>query len=202
MLSELTLDEAVDVLGRSGVIAFPTETSFGLGCRAYDSMAVARVVAAKGRPDGKPLPILLPDKTYLAKHGMETPLMALAERFWPGALTLVVPAFPGLPSQVTAGTNMVGVRVSSHPIAHQLVQALGEPIVGTSANLTGRPAAYSSAELLASGLDGLDGFLNGQTSGRGASTVVGMADGQLTFFRDGPITRTDIEAAWQAARRS
>ncbi len=201
MLSELTLNEAVGLLRQSGVIAFPTETSYGIGCRAYDSAAVARIVAAKGRPDGKPLPILLPDKAYLANHGMETPLMALAERFWPGALTLVVPAFPGLPSQVTAGTNMVGVRVSSHPVANQLVQALGEPIVGTSANLTGRPAAYTSSDLLSSGLDGLDGFLNGETSGRGASSVVGLVDGKLSFFRDGPISRSDIESVWKAARR-
>ena len=201
MLSKLTLEDALALLKEGGVIAFPTETSFGLGCRAYDPDAVARGVAAKGRPDGKPLPILLPDKTYLTNHGMDMPLMALAERFWPGALTLVVPAFPGLPSPVTAGTNMVGVRVSGHPIANQLVMALGEPIVGTSANLTGQPAAYSSSDLFASGLTGLDGFLDGETSGGAASTVVGMTDGKLSFFRDGPITRDEIETVWRSARQ-
>ena len=72
---------------------------------------------------------------------MDSPLAVLAEQFWPGALTLVVPAFPGLPTQVTAGTNMVGVRVSAHPVARKLVERLGEPVVATSANLTGQPAA-------------------------------------------------------------
>ncbi|MGC6415850.1 MAG: L-threonylcarbamoyladenylate synthase [Bradymonadia bacterium] len=202
MLSKLDIAGALESLRAGGVIAFPTETSYGLGCRAYDGDAVARVVAAKGRPDGKPLPILLPNVAYLQQHGMDSPLAVLAEQFWPGALTLVVPAFPGLPAQVTAGTNMVGVRVSAHPVARSLVECLGEPLVATSANLTGQPAAVSSDDVLKSGLQGLDGYLDGSTVAGGASTVVGLDRGELVFFREGPLSRADLETAWNRSRRS
>jgi L-threonylcarbamoyladenylate synthase len=201
MVSRLDLDEATACIQQGGIIAFPTETSFGIGCRAFDARAVQRVVAAKGRPDGQPLPILVPDVRYLRNHELESPLMALAEAFWPGALTLVVPAFPGLPSQVSAGTNMVGVRMSGHPIAQALVERVGEPIVGTSANRTGEPAAKTAAEVDASGIDGLDGLIEGNGAvGGGASTVVGLVNGDLIVHRHGPITEIELRLVWSQTR--
>ncbi|MBU0552036.1 threonylcarbamoyl-AMP synthase [Myxococcota bacterium] len=200
MLKRLTIEEGVERLRAGGVLVFPTETSYGLGCRAMDSEAVARVVGAKGRPSGKPLPILLPGASYLKDRDMETPLQGLAEVFWPGALTLVVPAFPGLSAEVTAGTNMVGVRVSAHPIARALVEALGEPLVATSANHSGAPAATDPAAADAAELEGVDGLIDGGALPGGASTVVGFVAGQLEFYRRGPISEEAIRAEWARLR--
>lgn len=199
-MRRLTVEEGVARLKAGGVIVFPTETSYGVGCRAYDADAVERVVRAKGRPDGKPLPILLPSVEALHQKRLETPLLALAEAFWPGPLTLVVPAFPGLPAPITADTNMVGVRVSAHPIARALVRGLGEPLVATSANRSGQPAAATAEACEAAGLDGVDGLVDGGALTGDASTVVGLDRGRLTIFREGPIGRDVLEAIWRQSR--
>ena len=201
MVSRLGVEEAAACIRRGGLVAFPTETSFGIGCRAFDAQAVGRVVKAKGRPDGKPLPILVPDVRYLRGLEMESPLLALAEAFWPGALTIVVPAFPGLPAPVSAGTNMVGVRMSGHPIAQALVERVGEPIVGTSANRTGQPAANTAEEVDAAGIIGLDGLVEGgHAVGGGASTVVGLVNSDLIIHRHGPVTEEALRAMWSQVR--
>ncbi len=198
MLPRLTLDAALARLRSGGVVAFPTETSYCIGCRAADAGAVARVVAAKHRPEGKPLPVLLPDLETLRRLEPETPLLVLADAFWPGPVTLVVPAFPGLPAQVTADTNMVGVRVTAHPIAGALVRALGEPLVATSANRSGEPAATTAAECDA--LQGLDGVLDGGPAPGTHCTVVGFVDGDLHLFRAGPVEEAVLRAVWDTAR--
>jgi L-threonylcarbamoyladenylate synthase len=201
MLRRLTVDEAVSRLQGGGVLAFPTDTSYALGCDALDADAVARVAHAKGRPSGKPLPILLPSVEALRKVHLETPLIVLAEAFWPGPLTLVVPAFPGLPAEVTAGTNMVGVRQSPHPVAAALLSGLGNPIVATSANRTGAPAASTLAECDAAGLLDVDGVVDGGDAPGGHATVVGLFEGDLRIFREGPITEEALRAVWEPARR-
>lgn len=199
-MRRLSIDEAIARLKAGGVVVFPTETSYAIGCRAYDAEAVARVVAAKHRPDGKPLPILLPSVRALTRKRLETPLAVLAEALWPGPLTLVVPAFPGLPARITADTNMVGVRVSGHPIARALVEGVGEPLVATSANRSGEPAASSPEACDAAGLTGVDGLVDGGALAGSKSTVVGLDRGELRIFREGPIGRARLEAVWRAGR--
>lgn len=200
MLTRLSIEAAAAALRRGGVVVFPTETSYGVGCRAFDADAVARVIEAKGRPDGKPLPILLPSVKDLQRRRLETPLIVLAEAFWPGPLTLVVPAFPGLPPPITADTNMVGVRMSAHPLARALVEALGEPLVATSANRSGHPAASSAEECDDAGLIGVDGLVDGGKVSGTASTVVGLDRGELKIFREGPVGLDRLEAVWKQAR--
>lgn len=202
MLVRLTTDEAVEALRRGEVVVLPTDTSYGLGCRAYDHEAVARVVVAKRRPPGRPLPVLLPGVDLLRHHDLETPLLHLAELFWPGPLTIVVPAFPGLPPAVTAGTNMVGVRVSAHPLARAIVEALGEPVVATSANRTGETAAASAAECDDVGFEGVAGIVDGGQLVGGASSVVGLRDGDLVVFREGPLGTQALREAWTTIRRA
>lgn len=199
-MRRLQIDEAIAVLKAGGVIVFPTETSYGIGCRAYDAEAVLRVVTAKGRPEGKPLPVLLPSAEALRQKRLETPLVVLAEAFWPGPLTLVVPAFPGLPAPITADTNMVGVRVSAHPIARALVEGLGEPLVATSANRSGHPAAATAEDCENAGLVGVDGLVDGGALKGHASTVVGLDRGELRIFREGPIGLDALSAVWSRAR--
>lgn len=208
MLRRLNLKESLDCVRSGGVIVFPTDTSFGLGCRAYDAQAVSKIVRAKGRPSGKPLPILLPSIHYLRTRGIETPLICLAEAFWPGPLTLVVPAFPGLPTEVTAGTNMVGVRISPHPLARALVEALEEPLIATSANRSGEPAARSIETAESMDLLNVDGVLwedgapapAGNDALSAGSTVVGLSNGDLQIHRQGPISEMDLRKVWDKNR--
>ncbi len=198
MLPRLSVEGALDALKAGSVVVFPTETSYGLGGRALDEGTGARVVAAKGRPEGKPLPVLLPNLAPL--RAVETPLIVLAEAFWPGPLTLVVPAFPGLPGVVTADTNMVGVRMSANPIAQALVAGLGEPLIATSANRSGEPAAATLAACDAAGFEGVAGVVDGGDLAGTASTVVALKNGQLHLYREGPISEAALHAVWDPLR--
>lgn len=200
MLSRLSIDQAAERLCAGGVILFPTETCYGIGARAFDEAAVERIVAVKQRPSGKPLPVLVPTIAYLRRRQLESPLLVLAEIFWPGPLTLVVPAFPGLPAAVTAGTNMVGIRQSAHPVAQALVERVGEPIIATSANRSGEPAAADLIACDQAGLETVDGVIDGGALSGTPSTVVGFVHGSLRIFRAGPIAEADLRVAWQQAR--
>jgi L-threonylcarbamoyladenylate synthase len=197
-LRRLTLAEAEGILQAGGVILFPTETSYALGCMAHHGAAVARVVALKQRPEGKPLPIMLPSLKAFRRLPIETPLAVLAEHFWPGPLTLVVPAYPGLPPEITAATQMVGVRCSGHPLAQALL-TLG-PLVATSANRTGFPAVSTLEEADAAGLDGVDGILPGACTPGAASTVVSLKHGDLRIFREGLISVAELRSVWEPSR--
>jgi L-threonylcarbamoyladenylate synthase len=198
-MAHLSIDAGISILRAGGVIAFPTETCYALGCRAGDTTAVERLVQLKQRPGGKPLPVLIHSAEALREDLPESPLYVLADAFWPGPLTLVVPAFPGLAAPVTAGTNMVGVRVSAHPTAQALVKALGEPLVATSANLSGQPAATAPEQVEAAGLEA-DGIVASGAVPRGKTTVVGLDVGGLVFFAEGDITKAAIRRVWAPSR--
>jgi L-threonylcarbamoyladenylate synthase len=176
---------------RGGLVAFPTETFYGLGAAAFDVGAVRSVFAVKGRPQSMPL-LLLVDSMSMAETvaaGFPETARELARRYWPGPLTLVVVAAPGLPEDVTAGTGTVGVRVSSHPVARGLVAALQAPVTAPSANPTGQPPARTPDAVLAY-FDGriamvLDG---GATPGGSPSTVVDVTVSPPRVLRAGPIS--------------
>ncbi len=139
------LAHAVDVLKRGGVIVFPTETSYGIGCDATNAKAVRRVFRVKGRPDGKGTPLIV-DSLAAAERWGKFNLVArkLAKKYWPGPLTIVVPVTtPGVVSGLVLQGKTIALRVSSHPIARALARGLGRPLVATSANLSGEPACYS-----------------------------------------------------------
>ncbi len=201
MLNRLSVSEAIEALKNDEIIIYPTETSYALGCRAFAQTAVSKLVAVKGRPDGKPLPVLLPSADYLNQFAIESPLMPLAKRFWPGALTVVIPCFPNLAREVSAHTNMVGVRMSAHPMAAALTEAIGEPIVATSANVSGSPAAVSTAHCDAADLKGVAGLVDGGSLQGDASTVVGLLAGELEVFRAGRLTKEQLDAAWTDLRK-
>lgn len=200
MLKRLSLAEGIEHLRNDGVIIFPTETSYALGCRAFAQEAVSRLVSIKGRPDGKPLPVLLPSLKYLQRYAIESPLLPLADHFWPGPLTVVIPCFPNLAREVSGSTNMVGVRRSAHPVAAALVEALDEPIVATSANVSGTPAAASVAACHAAGLVGVNGLIESGTLGGQASTVVGLVEGRLEIFREGRLSSQLVASTWTSLR--
>lgn len=191
------IDDAAAALRRGGVIAYPTETFYGLGALARDAAALARLAAAKGRPEGKPLPLLAADLAAVEEVAILSPrARALAARFWPGPLTLVLPARPGVPAPITAGTGTVGIRVPGSEVARRLAAAAGGALVSTSANLSGEPPPARVEELSAALRARIDGVLDaGATPGGLASTVVVVGAEGVTLVRAGAVPFEEVAAA-------
>jgi L-threonylcarbamoyladenylate synthase len=135
-VTEEELDRAADLIRTGGLVAFPTETVYGLGANALDPQAVQRIYEAKGRPSSSPLIVHVADEAMAKSISAEWPTLAhvLAARFWPGPLTLVVKKSSTIPDAVTAGLDSVGVRVPAHPLALDLIRRAGVPIAAPSAN--------------------------------------------------------------------
>jgi L-threonylcarbamoyladenylate synthase len=185
----LAVADAAAALRRGGVVAYPTETFYGLGALASDGAAVERLVRVKGRPDGKPLPLLGADLAQLEAVAHLTPLARrLGERFWPGPLTLVVAARPGLHPAITGGGATVGVRITSGEVAAALALAAGGALVATSANLAGEPPSRSAGSLDPALRSRLDFVLDaGDAPGGQPSTVVAVEGERLTLLRAGAV---------------
>lgn len=183
------LDRAAAVLRGGGLVAFPTETFYGLGAAARDAGAVRRVFEVKGRDEAKPLLVLV-DSIAMAEAVAEVTARArgLMARHWPGALTLVLRARAGLPPELTAGTGIIGVRLSPHPVAHGLVRALGAPVTAPSANLEGGPPPTTAAAVLDVFAGAVDLVLDGGvTAGGPPSTVVDVTSDALRVLRQGVV---------------
>jgi len=144
------LAQAAECLRSGGLVAFPTETVYGLGANALDPAAVRRIFQAKGRPTTDPLIVHLHDSGQLGTVAAAVPELALklAEAFWPGPLTLILPRAPGVPAEVTAGGPTVAVRVPRHPVAQALLAAAGLPIAAPSANRFARPSPTTAQHVL------------------------------------------------------
>lgn len=186
------LDQGTDWLQAQAVIAAPTDTVYGLVCQYDSDAAIEALYEAKGRPPQKALPILLGDEHQLDEVVAHVPDIArrLMARFWPGPLTLVLPARPHLPVRLTAGMDTVAVRVPDHPVLRALARRSG-PLASSSANRSGGPDCATAAAVLAQ-LDGripllLDG---GTTPGGVPSTVLALSADGVIFLREGPIGDT------------
>ncbi len=143
------LARAAGVLEAGGLVAFPTETFYGLGAAALDADAVRRVFVVKGRPESHPLLVLVDDEAAAERIAEVGPrARALMARYWPGALTLVLRARPHVPAEVTAGTGTIGVRVPAHAVPRGLARALGGPVTAPSANPTGAAPPTTVREVL------------------------------------------------------
>ena len=189
--------QAVKALRRGDVIAFPTETFYGLGADALNPAAVDKILSLKGRNPDSPIPLIVADRAMLEEVVREFPAVAqrLADRFWPGPLTLVLPANERLAAPLLNRDGGVGVRISSHPLARRLSRELGRPITATSANLSGRPPARTIAEALNYFSDRLTVYLDGGVlAGRKGSTVIEVRAGNLRTVREGEIGATEIAA--------
>ncbi len=191
------LAQALTVLREGGLVAFPTDTVYGLGALAFDNAAVERIYWVKGRSTEKAIPVLIGEVDDLAQVAIEIPPAAqrLAARFWPGPLTLVLPKHPRLPPAISAMPT-VGVRLPDHPVARALLGAAG-PLAVTSANLTGQSSPVTASEVLEQ-LGGriplvLDG---GVTPGGIPSTVVDCCGDSPRLLRAGPIPLEAIESLW------
>jgi L-threonylcarbamoyladenylate synthase len=187
------IEAAARVLRTGGLVGFPTETFYGLGALALDETAVARVFQAKGRPGDKPLLVLVDSLAMVAQVASEVSDRArrLMDRYWPGALTLILPARPDLPTALTGGTGTIGVRLSSHPLACALVAAVGAPVTGPSANPHGGPSPRTADEVIRALGDRLDLVLDGgPTPGGPPSTVLDLTRTPAVLLRAGAVMPT------------
>jgi len=191
-------NSAVELLRQGEAVALPTETVYGLAADALNPIAVAKIFEAKGRPRFDPLIIHLPDPGWLEK--VADPLKqdrrlvsSLAEKFWPGPFTMVLPKRDIIPEIVTAGLETVAVRISAHPIFSEIVSAFGKPLSAPSANRFGRISPTTAKHVL----DELNGHIPliidaGSTTHGIESTIVAVHDGKIDILRRGPITAEQL----------
>jgi L-threonylcarbamoyladenylate synthase len=191
------LNRAVAVLNSGGVVAFPTETYYGLAVDPFNPLALNHLFTLKQREISKPILTLVDDRESLLVLVQSVPAVysALMDTFWPGPLTLIFQAKLNLPALLTAGTSTIGVRQSSHPFARQLLRAFGKPLTATSANISGRSAAIDAYEVKAQFGSKIDLiFDGGKTPGIGGSTIVGLEGDKPRLIREGVIPFAEIVA--------
>lgn len=191
------IEAAADILRRGGLAAYPTDTVYGIGARADDAAAIRRVFELKDRPLDQALPLLIGDLSQLTM--VARAISPLAERliahFWPGALTLVLLKNQTLPDAVTGGGDTVAVRLPGHPVPRALATALGVPVVGTSANLTGMPSALTAGEVEDQLGDRVDIIIDGgHVIGGVESTVLDLTGAMPRILREGAVSRAELSA--------
>lgn len=185
---------AVRLLQAGDLVAFPTETVYGLGCRAFDARAARKVYRAKGRPADNPLIVHIGRKDDLPHVARDIPPAArcLAARFWPGPLTMILPKTARVPKAVTGGLDTVAVRMPDHPVALRLIRALGEPIAAPSANRSGRPSPTTAAHVRKD-LPSVFVLDAGACRKGVESTIVDMTGPRPRLLRPGALGRRAIE---------
>ena len=191
------LEEALTVLREGGVVAFPTDTVYGVGADPLREKAVAALFQAKGRPAEKAIPLLLSEASQMEAVAREVPAAAeiLARRFWPGPLSLVLRAREEVPPLVRAGGDTVALRMPAHPVALRLIAAFGRPLAVTSANLSGHPSPATAEEVLAQ-LQGRIPLLvdGGRCPGGEPSTVLDLTVDPPRVLRPGPVTWDEVQS--------
>lgn len=195
------LERAISAIQQGGVIAFPTDTVYGVGASLAHPPALKRIFEIKGRNPDRPLPILLasPGHLSLVTSALDPDLLALARHFWPGPLTIAVHALGSLPEQVVAADGTAGVRVPDHSVALTMANRCGGAIAATSANPSGKEPACRAEEIEPALADRLDIVLDGGVAPCGlASTVIRREGATISCIRDGAIPAGRILAVWEA----
>ena len=196
----LQVDRAVEILKNGGIVAFPTDTVYGLGGDVFNVRAVERIYRVKQRSRHLPLPVLLADSTQLADIVASVPETAryLMRRFWPGGLTLVLPKKDTLPDIITAGSNKVAVRIPDHVVPISLIRGLGAPIIGTSANISDKPSPVTAEEVEQQLDSQVDLIIDmGRCPGGLESTVVDVTGEIPVILRRGVISEEEIKRVCQ-----
>ena len=191
---ERSLNLAVEHLRQGRVVAFPTETYYGLAVDPDCASAVQKLFKTKRRKEDKPLLLLIENIKQLDSIVQEVPsqYLQLIEKYWPGPLTLVFQGKKTLNQKITGNTGTVGVRISPHPIAHALVRKMGKPITATSANISGLSPARSAQEVKSALGNAVDYIIDGgQTNAGLCLTILGVRNGKLTLLRYGQVDLSD-----------
>jgi L-threonylcarbamoyladenylate synthase len=196
--SSSAVSDALAALAAGEAIVYPTETFYALGVDALSSQALERLFAIKGREPGKPVALIAADTAMAFALAREVPAAArvLAEVFWPGPLTLVLPARDGIPAALIGDDGGVGVRVSSHPLARALATAFRGPLTATSANLAGEPPAVEPAAARRALGDKVKVLVeDGRLAGGAPSTVVAIDRSGIRVLRQGAVSERQLAAA-------
>jgi len=200
----LSVDRAIEILKNGGIVAFPTDTVYGLGGDVFNVRAVERIYRVKQRSRNLPLPVLLADSTQLADIVASVPETAryLMRHFWPGGLTLVLPKKDTLPDIITAGSNKVAVRIPDHVVPISLIRGLGAPIIGTSANISDKPSPVTAEEVEQQIGSQVDLIIDvGRCPGGLESTVVDVTGETPVILRRGVISEEEIRRSYQEYAR-
>lgn len=204
-MSSEALTHALETMKAGGVVAYPTETFYGLGVDAFNQEALEKIYSIKKRDFSQPLSVLIPSQDSLAEYARAIPEGAwkLIERFWPGPLTLVVSAASCLPQLLCSQTNKIAVRISSHPIARALTERLGSPLTATSANISGAPSPATPEEVARQLGDTVKLIIDGgRTRGDKPSTIVDVTQSPPQLLRAGAIPFREIEALLDLSRET
>lgn len=188
--------KAAESLTNGGVIAYPTETFYGLGVDASNEKAIEKIFAVKGRDFKNPISLIIsrPDDVYPLVKNVPEPAKKLMAAFWPGALTIVFSASDNVSGLLTAGSGKIGLRVSSHPVALQIAQTIKKPLTATSANLSGAPECSDASEVIEQIGDKIDAVLDfGKTPGGKASTIIDVTCNPPVILREGAISGEAID---------
>ena len=190
-----SVQEAAGILKAGGLVAFPTETVYGLGANAFDADAVLSIFTAKGRPADNPLIVHIHDRAQLDEIGDIPPRApALMDAFWPGPLTILFPRKASIPDVVTAGLSTVAVRMPSHPVALSLLKESGVPVAAPSANRSGRPSPTTAMHVLEDMRGIIPMILDGGPCEIGVeSTVLDLTHGSPVILRPGGVTKSMLE---------
>ena len=195
-LTAADVERAAEILRRGGLLGIPTETVYGLGANGLDEEAVARIFAAKGRPQDNPLILHIPSADWLERYCEAVPAAyTLAERFWPGPLTMILARKPAVPDAVTAGLDTVGMRCPAHPLCRAIIAAAGVPVAAPSGNTSGRPSPTSMADMLEDMEGKIDGIVDGGPCAVGVeSTILDLTEQPPRLLRPGGVTLEELRA--------
>lgn len=196
--NETEIKEAGGIIANGGLVAFPTETVYGLGASAFDADAAKKIYAAKGRPSDNPLIVHICDKNQIAEIAEEVPENAktVIEKFMPGPVTVILKKKTVIPNDVTGGLDTVAVRFPSHPIAQKLIAFAGVPVAAPSANLSGKPSPTKAKHLIKDMNGRIDAIIDGGDCKVGVeSTIIDFTEGKATILRPGGVTYDDLKNA-------
>jgi L-threonylcarbamoyladenylate synthase len=193
---EKIISRAAEILVNGGVVAYPTETFYGLGVDATNEKAVEKIFAVKGRDFKNPISLLIghPDEIYHLVKNIPQSAQKLMAEFWPGALTIVFSASKKVSPLLTAGTGKIGLRVSSHPIALKITETINRPLTATSANLSGAPECSLATAVVEQIGDKINAVVDGgKTPGGQTSTIIDVTCDPPVILREGAICKETIE---------
>lgn len=196
VLKPYQIEQAVELLKNNQIVAFPTETVYGLGAPIFNEDSIKKIFSTKGRPSDNPLIAHISHLDQIPEIALSIPSIfyELAERFFPGPLTVILKKHPRVPLIASGGRETIGIRMPSHPIAHDLIQRLGQPIVAPSANLSGRPSSTSFQHVLDDFKDFQGAIIDGGVCFYGIeSTVISLTSNTPCILRYGCISQQEIE---------